>query len=197
MHAYAGGNRIPMLSALATISVIIAIAISVLLHALNFEYDWLVSGPTVAASFGLLYKFVDVVAWRWQWMRVLGLIDIPVVDGIYVGLLHSKFTGGTLKARVRIEQTWSRMQVRLDLPDDSTSTSNSVAASLARVGHRDAQLVYTYKNQIRPATADDDMRDHDGTADVEIDPAGNLVGRYFNARGRQGELELSRLRRAE
>ncbi|NYF09772.1 hypothetical protein HDC94_000928 [Leifsonia sp. AK011] len=181
-----------MLSTLASISVLIAIVTSALLQKIEFEYDWLVSAPTVAASFALLYKFVDIVAWRCQWLRALGLIDIPVVDGTYVGLLHSKHTGEAIRARVRIEQTWSRMQVRLDLPEAATSSSTSVAASLTPIGHNDVQLVYTYKNQIMPASADDDMRDHDGTADVVIEPGGRLTGRYFNARGRQGELRLER-----
>ena len=192
MHAYAGGNRVPMLAVLASISVVLAIVASALFRSIDFEYDWLVSAPTVAAAFGLLYKLVDLVAWRWAWLHKLGLIDIPVLDGTYTGHLLSKYTGTSIPARLRVEQTWTQLMVRLDLPGTETSGSISVAGSISREGHRDARLVYTYKNAVLPAKADDDMRDHDGTADIVIDPAGQLAGRYFNARGRQGELRLMR-----
>lgn len=56
-----------------------------------------------------------------------------------------------------------------------------------------ARLIYTYSNQIRHGIADDDMNDHDGAADVVLTPDGHIRGRYFNARGRQGVLELTRV----
>lgn len=36
------------------------------------------------------------------------------------------------------------------------------------------------------------MSDHDGTAELVITPDGHATGRYFNARCRQGILELTR-----
>jgi hypothetical protein len=58
--------------------------------------------------------------------------------------------------------------------------------------HR-ARLTYTYRNQPRPGVADADMNDHDGTAEVVIDTrTGELTGRYFNFRGRQGAVTLTR-----
>lgn len=82
----------------------------------------------------------------------------------------------------------------MEILDKDTSRSRSVAASLEPSGHRDAHLTYTYKNEIRPGIADDDMHNHDGTADLDFDTLGGTAsGKYFNARGRQGTMTLRRV----
>jgi SMODS-associating 2TM, beta-strand rich effector domain len=192
MHAYAGGSRARMLGILATISVAIAIVLNVLWQTIHFEYDWLVSAPTVAGVFAILYEFVDARAWKWGWLHTIGLIDTPVVDGTYKGTLKSTWEKTTVPVEIRIDQRWTRMRVRFEVTEPRSSTSVSIASFLALDGHTDARLTYTYKNEIRPSTADEDMRDHDGTADLLVDKYGKAGGRYFNARGRQGDLELVR-----
>jgi hypothetical protein len=72
---------------------------------------------------------------------------------------------------------------------------NASMAELARTPLMAFMLcqLYTYRNQTRPGVADQDMNDHDGTAEVVIDTqTGELHGRYFNFRGRQGTLTLTR-----
>jgi len=192
MHSYAGDNRLKMLGAIATVSVAVAIVVNFVWDRLGFEYDWLVSAPTVAGAFAGLHQLVDARLWKWSPLHRIGLIDTPVIDGVYVGTLNSTWPGDPVPIRIQIDQRWTNICIRFEVTAPATSNSLSVTAALQREGHRDAALTYTYKNAIRPATAGDDMRDHDGTADVTITRDGKLSGRYFNARGRQGELAAAR-----
>lgn len=193
MHAYStGDSRTAAYGVLASLAVVAAIASNAAAEALGLGPAWLVSAPTVAAAFGLLYELMDRAAWRWRWVRTLGIIDTPVVDGIYEGHLVSSHEGKVVPIRLRVDQRWTAIVVRLEVLTPATSTSRSIAAALSRDGHRDARLTYTYKNEVRPGVADLDMSDHDGTADLVVHEHGAVSGRYFNARGRQGTMALVR-----
>ncbi|HEY1215003.1 MAG TPA: hypothetical protein VGE93_15335 [Bryobacteraceae bacterium] len=192
MHVYSSNDS--RTSALGTISlcaVVVSIAANILFSKITFLPGWIISAPTVAASFGLLYKALDQYAWRWDALRKIGIIEVPVVDGKYVGELVSSYQGVRIPVSIRIDQTWTRIAIRFDVLAPATSTSYSITAGLGRDGHNDARLTYTYRNQTRPGVADADMNDHDGTAEIVIDcKTGKLSGRYFNFRGRQGTLDL-------
>jgi len=194
VHVYSSSdNRTPALGAIAAGAVLIAIGMNVAAEALGIGPAWLVSSPTVAAAFGLIYRFVDTVAWRWPLLRRLGLIEVPLLQGTYDGRLISSYQQTTRPVRICIDQTWSKIVIRFDVLPPTSSTSYSVTAGLSTVGHHQARLTYTYRNQTRPGVADQDMNDHDGTAEVVIDTqTGELHGRYFNFRGRQGTLTLTR-----
>lgn len=194
MHVYSSHDRrAGVYAVLATIAVALAIALSATADAFSLGPPWLVSSPTVAGAYALLYRLVDTAAWKWQWLHRLGLIDTPTVDGIYDGHLLSSFHPDEIPVRIEIDQRWTRLSVRFSVVGVTTSSSRSVAADLAADGHRDARLTYTYKNIINPVVADSDMGDHDGTADLYFDTTtGAVRGRYFNARGRQGTITLQR-----
>lgn len=190
MHAYSGvGNRTPALGAIAVASVVLSITLGALFDLVNVGPAWLFSAPAVAASYGLLYQAMDRWMWRWKLFRSLGLVDVPDIEGRYVGYLVSSFNKVRLPVHIDIDQTWTQIAVVFQVNDPPSSTSVSTAASLSRQGHNTARLSYTYRNAIRPGVAASDMTDHDGTADVVIS-AGELKGRYYNFRGRQGTLDL-------
>jgi hypothetical protein len=195
VHAYsAGDSRVRAYVVLATVAVVVAIAANAAFDAAGFGPAWLFSSPTVAASYALLYRLVDVRAWRWPVLRATGVIETPIIDGTYEGDLLSTWGPDLIPVRLVVSQRWTRILVRMEILDRDTSTSRSVAASLNPSGHRDAHLTYTYKNEIRPGIADDDMHNHDGTADIDFDAAtGTANGKYFNARGRQGTLTLRKV----
>jgi hypothetical protein len=195
MHVYSGDEtRIPMYGTLAFLAVILSIAVNAGADAIGLGPPWLVSAPTVAATFGLLYKGVDAWAWRWGWLHRVGLIGVPVVAGEYRGELVGSYNQKKLPVTVRVAQTWSRIFVYFEVTAPTSSTSYSVAAKVSAEGNNCARLIYTYKNQVRHGVAESDMADQDGTADVVIDSrTGNMAGRYFNSRGRQGTLTLSRV----
>ena len=196
MHAYSySGDRLRAFGLIAFLAVIIAILANAAADAMNLGPDWLVSAPTVVAVFGILYGVVDKWAWRWRLLRTTGVITTPVVAGRYTGELRSSYNGGTdLAIAIDIEQTWTRIVVRLRVPTAQTSESISLAAALNEVGQRQARLTYMYRNTVRPGFAEPDMSDHDGTAELTIDTSsGAADGRYYNHRGRQGTLRLTRI----
>jgi hypothetical protein len=194
VHVYSSSdNRTSALGTIAVGAVLIAIGANAVFQALGIGPAWLFSPPTVAAAFGLIYRFVDTVAWRWRVLHRLGLIQIPALEGVYDGQLVSSYQKVTRPVRICIDQTWTRIVIRFDVLQPTSSTSYSIAAAVASEGHDHTRLTYTYRNQTRPGVADVDMNDHDGTAEVVINArTGELTGRYFNFRGRQGTLTLTR-----
>ncbi|TNH26247.1 hypothetical protein FHG89_21245 [Micromonospora orduensis] len=194
MHVYSSSDsRTSALGMIAVCAVLMAIGLNAAFQALSIGPAWLFSPPTVAAAFGLLYRVLDTVGWRWSWLHRLGLIQVPAVEGVYEGTLVSSYRMTTMPVRVCIDQTWTRIAIRFDVLEPMSSSSYSVAAGLSSDGHRRARLTYTYRNQTRPGVAESDMNDHDGTAELVLDlETSALVGRYYNFRGRQGTLTLTR-----
>lgn len=194
MHTFATQDgRDRMLGALATVAVVLALTLNRIAEEMTFNASWIVSAPTVAASFLGLYRLVDRRAWRWPWLRALGLIDTPDLQGTYDGKLTSAYDGVERDVVLMIDQTWTKLLVRMALPSEDTSKSRSISALLDREGIADARLIYTYKSSVNRGIAEAGLHDHDGTADLSFDAeAGSLHGPYFNARCRTGTLDLVR-----
>lgn len=193
MHAYSySGDRIKAFGLMAFLAVVLAIAINAVATWLGLGPPWLVSAPTVAAVFGILYGIVDKWAWRWKVLQAVGVITTPDVSGKYKGMLRSSYHNTERQIEVDIEQSWTRIVVRFFVLTGESSESISLAAALQEVGHRHARLTYMYRNTVRPGYADPDMNDHDGTAELTVNlDAQQADGRYYNFRGRQGALQLS------
>lgn len=194
MHAYAtSAERTRTYGLIAVIAVGLAILLQALADALHLGPAWLLSPPTVASTFYLCYLAVDRCIWQWALFHRVGIIDVPVIEGHYVGTLTSVWDGKPRPIEIQIDQTWTRIAIRFRILETASSTSYSVAAALNPIGHNLGQLTYSYKSQIRPGIAEPDMADHDGAAELDIGTDGTATGRYFNFRGRQGTLELHRL----
>lgn len=155
--------------------------------------QWLVSAPSMGATYTLVYKIFDLVLWKQPWLRTLGLVDVSDISGCYKGDLISTWKDADGKPVTKdvvfdIKQTWTKIEVAMTVGSgSSTSRSKSAVASVSNSANA-TQLVYVYRNQVAPGVADDDMGDHDGAADIEIKPDGSLTGRYFNSRPRAGTL---------
>jgi len=181
-------------SVLATVAVVVAIAVNAASECVAAIPSWLVSAPTLGAVFVSLLDWVEKDGWRREWLRRLAKIEEPDVAGLYEGNLISVWQGGTtLPVELDIQQRWSRILVRFKVNGNETSSSYSIAAALVSQGDRAARLTYAYRNQPNPGIAEADMGDHDGTAEVTITVDGDLTGRYYNFRGRQGSLQLARV----
>lgn len=198
MHAYASyDNRVKVYGLLTVLSVLVAWVLH-WVSALAAFPEWLVSVPSVAGVFALLYVGFNRWAWKWRICRVLGLSPTPDLSGCYDGLLTSTYEepgeGGRAEREIEIKivQTWSRLAVTLNVKR-GTSTSTSISAMASMTEHaEDTRLVYVYQNQVAPAIADEDMSDHQGLAEVVISKQGRLTGRYFNSRPRSGALAAQR-----
>ena len=195
MHRYSSDDkRMPTLAMIAIGAVVLAIMANAVVERLGVGPAWLFSAPAVAACFSLLYRAMDTAVWRWPLLHRLGVVCVPVLQGTYEGQLVSSHAQTTRQVRVCIDQTWTRIAIRLDVFAPTSSTSGSTTAGIFADGHFRSRLTYTYKNQIRPGVADSPTNDHDGTTDVVIDArSGELTGRYFTQRGTQGTLTLRRI----
>lgn len=155
---------------------------------------WLVGAPSFAAFFGLIYGVFDRWLWTTRVSRLMRLSVIPNISGTFRGELVSTFRGAdgepdVRKVVLRIRQTWTRIEVVLDI-EPSTSASVSLMAALRGDSTR-AFLTYHFRNQTQPGIADEDMFDHEGIAELNIGPQG-IRGRYFNSRGNAGSLQFDR-----
>ncbi len=198
MHAYASlGNHVRVYGLLAVLSVIVSWGLYWLAGLVSLP-EWLISVPSVAGVFALLYVAFDRWAWKWRVCRMFGLSPTPDLSGCYDGLLTSNYRmsgddgPSQREIEIQIVQTWSRLAVTLKVKR-GTSTSTSISAMAAMTEYaEDTRLVYVYRNQVAPAIADSDMSDHEGMADITISRQGELRGRYFNSRPRSGTLVAQR-----
>lgn len=198
MHAYSTDeSRISVYSLLAVIAVTLAWAIVAVTSRFSWP-QWLVTAPSMAVTFSLVYHIFDRYAWRWPVTRQIGLVGIHDLSGRYRGRLVSTFRDTTNKqverdVELHIVQTWTRIMVEMTL---STGTSTSVSMSALGAVTNDGAascLTYVYRNKVNPGLAEADMGDHDGAADLRVYADGRISGRYFNSRPRAGTIEARRV----
>jgi SMODS-associating 2TM, beta-strand rich effector domain len=197
VHPYSTDeSRISVYSGLAVLAVVLAWLIMSVTSRLSWP-QWLIGPPSLAATFGLVYQVFDRVGWRLASLHKLGVVGVAEVAGIYRGKLVSTFTdhdGRHVERDVtlRIMQTWTKLSVEMTLTSGtSSSVSTSALGSLMSDGGA-ARLTYVYRNRVNPGVADADMGDHDGAADLRIQPDGRVSGRYFNSRPRAGTIDGQR-----
>lgn len=196
MHTYAtSSSRVPAMAACAVAAVMVAVPINWAAEAVSPLPNWLVSPPSVAGAFALLYAGFNRYAWHWRPALALGLSSVPSVRGTYEGELLTDYTDQSepLTVRIVVDQTWTEMSIRLDVLDQASSTSTSTAAALHRLGNGNCRLIYTYSNKSDPVRGDVDMSDHDGATEVTVDADGTWKARYFNYRMRRGVINAARV----
>ena len=192
MHPYSTtDSRIRVYSAIAVVAVACAWSMDWLTSSLDWP-RWLAGVPSFVAFFGIIYGVFDRWLWKTRVSRVLRLSVLPDVSGTLRGRLVSTFRTEIAKpskhdVTVQIRQTWTRIEIRLEV-DHSMSSSISLMAAL-KGDMTSSVLTYHFRNQIQPGRADDDMSDHEGVAELRIDTHG-IRGRYFNSRGNSGSLTL-------
>lgn len=196
MHPYTSDDARPRtLALIAVAAVVLAYGVTVALSPLSWP-EWVVSSPSLAGSYAVLYSWFDRSLWKTWPSRKLGLSTVADISGHYNGGLVSEYPPGKTTERavkVVIVQRWTRIHVAMSLPGVETSTSSSFMAAVSTEGEA-IRLTYSYRNQAVPGRADEDMADHDGTADLLIDATGEGRGRYYNGRPRRGSLRLERCR---
>lgn len=197
MHSYSTDeSRVSAYSLLAVVAVLLAWAIVAATSRFSWP-QWLVSAPSMAATFALVYRLFDLYAWRWPVWRRLGLVGIDDLSGTYQGRLTSTYkdaSGNNVDRDIVIVvvQTWTRIKVEMTVSTGaSSSMSTSALGSVVHDGTASC-LTYIYKNKVNPGKADADMGDHDGAADLRIYADGKVSGRYFNSRPRAGTIEATK-----
>ncbi len=153
---------------------------------------WLLPIPSIALVFGVSYWAFDNWLWRWRFLRVLRLINVPDLRGAWTGTIASSFTGfeETQPVTVTIEQTWTKIVVRLNAAE---SRSWSITASVLTNSPEGLVLTYLFDNDPEAESVRTMQRFRGTTVLVSAAPD-RLEGYYYTGRGREthGSLKLRR-----
>lgn len=197
MHPYSTDeSRVSIYGGLAVVAVVLAWIIVAGTSRFSWP-QWLVSAPSLAATFAATYAVFDRVLWKLPLLRRLAIVGVVDIRGTYDGRLVSTFkdsTGAPIERDVslRVAQTWTHICVEMTVVSGtSSSVSTSALGSVTRDGQA-TRLSYIYRNRVNPGLADADMGDHDGAADLRIELDGAMSGRYFNSRPRAGSIQATR-----
>lgn len=143
----------------------------------------------------LFYFVFSRWLWRLSIFRVLRLVNVPDLNGVWTG------SGSTFRANeaheskfhpsVTIRQNWTNLSIRFETED---SISHSQGGILLTEDSVTPSLTYHYLNEPKPS-APESMNTHRGTASLEYSNGDEyLTGRYYTneARWRYGDIVLER-----
>ena len=194
MHDYAidSRERVFVVRILFVISALVAGIATALIPPDLLPMRWLLPIPSIPLVFGVSYRGFDNWLWRWRFLRVLRLINVPNLRGEWAGEIASSYTQfeHPLPVTVTIEQTWTKMVVRLKAAE---SRSWSLTASVLTNAPEGLVLTYLFDNQPE-AEANSSMQRFRGTTVLVHVAPDRLEGDYYTGRGRgtYGSLKLRR-----
>jgi hypothetical protein len=192
MHPYSTNSeerfKVPLF--LAVIAIALAFALTKLFSGIRLPF--FVEVPGTATLYAILLAVFRHYVWKIPVLRDLKIIEVPNLDGKWVGYLTSSFDEGAqrIPVTVDISQNWTNIFVKLTVPQSgSRSTVGSIYVSEA-----ETILSYQYKNEPN-FDALGTMHAHEGTATLEVVEDGTtLAGNYYSGRDRanHGKLVLRR-----
>ena len=151
--------------------------------------------PMMVISFVLF--LINKYLWKYPWMR--WLIDIPNLNGRYVGELTSSFTGpdGQQVKKdcvIEIKQDASGIHVSTYYADKGTKVQTSKAGSIAEEIIKEKKgifsLLYIFSNE--PDGMLEALNKHDGTAKFAyLADKKELAGEYYNHRLNKGTIRVA------
>ena len=124
--------------------------------------------------------------WRVGFLRNIGLIKTPNLNGVWHGSLSSSYDQYKTKHQtsMTVHQTWTHMSMCLR---SDTSESHSLSGIILSESPVSKVLSYEFRNEPKPY-AIDTMHVHRGTGRLalsKVDDAEVLDGEYFTGRDRQ------------
>ena len=191
MHSYEVEGRGRVVAAITGFSVILVWLVDVGLGTIDFEPEWWFSVPSFAGFYTALHWLFDRHIWRLGWLRRLNLVQVPDLNGDWVGEIESSYSGDDCahSVSVAILQRWSKLVLRLETKH---SRSYNIMATLQTSDLPHTRLSYQYVNEPK-SSAPGTMAMHRGTANLEVIGSA-LEGDYYTGRGR-GEVGTIKLRR--
>ncbi len=177
---------------LAILAVFASLALAALFRWIGWTPPLWVDFSSVMFLYGLLFGFFRGVAWKWRWLRRIGVISTPILDGTWSGTVQSDYDGESRPAHdveVIIGQDWTEIVIRLIRPE---SKSHSLSASMV-VTEDECILIYDYLNEPTLGAAET-MHMHRGTARLILTGTDKLEGDYYTGRDRKntGVIKLRR-----
>ena len=194
MHDYAidSRERVFVVRILFMASALVSGVAATLIPSDLIPMRWLIPIPSIPLVFGVSYWTFDNWLWRWRFLRTMRLISVPNLRGEWTGTIDSSYTEfeKALPVTVTIEQTWTKIAVRLNA---AHSRSWSVTASVLTNAPEGVLLTYLFDNEPK-AEAISAMQRFRGTTVLVSSGPGRLEGHYYTGRGREthGSLKLSR-----
>lgn len=188
--------RVPLYAGMAVVAVVLAWGVVALTSKISWP-QWLISPPSLAGTFAVVYALFDRVLWRTRLLHGAGIVKVADLSGIYDGSLVSTFVDADQRRVERavtftIKQTWTRICIEMDVRSETSSSMSTSALGAVRCEGDTAVLTYIYRNRVNPGVADADMGDHEGAAELRIKRDGGIAGRYFNSRPRAGTIYAQR-----
>lgn len=114
--------------------------------------------------------------------------NVPVIKGKYEGSIVSSWDGKKREAKLEIKQTLLKLSITMKTDE---SIGGSVTASIDEI-NGEKQLTYCYLN--RPmASVRNRSEIHYGTAMLNCDSRGKLIGTYFTDRKTTGDMLFERV----
>jgi len=185
MHPYStdSNERQKITFGLAVLAIGIAWALFRLFAFVHFTVPWWLDAPSTMGIFGFCYTAFDKVLWRQGWVRRIGLVKVPDLEGKWQGHIKSSFDQNSKEheVSVRIRQSWTRLSLLLE---SGNSVSRTLVGSLQVTTPEGPVLSYQYRNEPRPVALET-MQIHYGTARLVLRDADVLDGDYYSGRGRQ------------
>jgi hypothetical protein len=179
----------------------------VLLPAISFGIGWgfaktfpdipfWVETISPLAVYGILYNLFEKYLWHWPLFHSLGVVLVPDVRGRWLGEQISSFrdaNGNSRKSRVimEVEQTFSTITIATYYKN--WHTTHTLASFVPVEG--ECVLFVMFETTPRVEYSGDASA-HKGVIRLTQLPDKKLVGTYFNAKGRSGELSFKRTRYA-
>ena len=196
LHPYAtdSDERDKIVPYVGVVSIATVFVIHVLLDHWGISVPWWLDMPSPIVLYFAMRRLLDVALWRSSFLRTLGLVSIPDLNGRWVGWLRSNATDGMkTPCEVVIRQTWTTIGIVLET---ATSRSANLVAGILVDSVYDAELQYDFLNEPK-ANAPGTMEKHRGSVTLNLEVmngSATLTGDYFTGRGRSshGELHLRR-----
>jgi hypothetical protein len=168
-------------------------------HALlaSFGYGSTVILGVVPSVIALFWLCFDRFMWRWKPLQLVGVSDLPNLNGKWCGNVHRLGESGKHEFTMVIEQTYTNIYVK-------TFTANSRSSSCATsflvddTGHNFELLNYWICKTRKRNTDDELMEDFKGFSHIDIkcsDGRISLEDYYFTDRNppTRGRITLTRV----
>jgi hypothetical protein len=196
MHPYGTDSNerqyIPLI--LAGLAIAAALLLSYLLDTFSIQIPWWIDAPSTMGFYGIFYSLFNKRIWKMELLRDIGLVKVPVLEGLWKGTITTSFDehASTHEVEIQIRQKWTQIAINLQGKD---STSHTLAATLLTESPQGIVLSYQYRNEPLPQAVDA-MQIHHGTARLTLSNTGRLEGEYYSGRGRRnyGSMSLERKR---
>ncbi len=140
----------------------------------------------------LIFLFWSINTYLWRIKFVYEVLNIPNINGRYTGYLVSSYDESK-KFPIALEIVQTLTDISINLFTEK-SCSYSISANLVKNHLGTWSLAYIYQNKTSAMGTNNDMRDHNGTALLDISgDCDNLEGNYYNnprERGRFGTIKV-------